>query len=53
MTTMYEPRHYQFIINTVELHVLKTPAFIDSLGHEGLADSCEVWGVEHSNNDPL
>lgn len=43
--------HDDFVIHSIELHVLKTPAFVDTLGDDLLPETGEIGCVEHADFD--
>lgn len=42
------PGHDQLVIHAIELHMLESPPFINTAGDYFLAQTGEIWGVEHA-----
>lgn len=40
--------HDQLVIYAIELHMLESPSFIDAARDHFLAQTGEIWGVEHA-----
>lgn len=49
----YLPRNDDFIVNTVQLHMLQAPALVDTLRNPFLLQTGQIGGVEHPNLNPL
>lgn len=47
------PSHDDLVIDTVQLHVLQTPTFVDPSRYQGLSESSKVWCVVHAHFHPL
>lgn len=45
--------HDYLVINTVKLHVLQAPAFVDSFRDDLLPKTGEIRGVKHTNFNPV
>jgi len=45
------PREDELIINSIQLHVLQSPPFIDSTGYDGFTYASQVRSMEHADFD--
>lgn len=46
-------RYNDLVINTVQLHVLQTPPFVETVWDNLFTQASEVWGMVHSDFDAL
>lgn len=44
-------RHYDLVVDAIELHVLQSPSFVETFWHDLLFKALEVGGVVHPDFD--
>ena len=54
MNPFFVPRENELIVNSIQLHVLQSPTFIDSTRYDSFTHAGQVRSMEHANlNSPL